>query len=66
MGLRYTVLEARVCFGILNGTKGQKRKSTIRGIEMSHNTYIYIYIYIYIERERERQRQRERERGRWK
>ena len=39
VGLRCTVLEARVCFGILNGTKGQKRKSTIRGIEMSLNTF---------------------------
>ena len=39
VGLKYTVLEARVCFGILNGTKDQKRKSTIRGIEMSLNTF---------------------------
>ena len=36
VGLRYTVLEAGVCFGVLNGMKGQiiQRKTVIRGIEV--------------------------------
>ena len=36
IGLGYTVLEAGVCFGILNGMKGQiiQRKTAIRGIEV--------------------------------
>ena len=35
--LGYTVLEAGVCFGVLNGMKGQiiQRKTAIRGIEVS-------------------------------
>ena len=42
--LRYTVREAEVCFGVLNGMKGQiiqkkkKKKSAIRGTEESLNT----------------------------
>ena len=41
--LRYTVWEAEVCFGVLNGMKGQiiqkkKKKSAIRGTEESLNT----------------------------
>ena len=41
--LRYTVWEAEVCFGVLNGMKGQiiqkkKKNSAIRGIEESLNT----------------------------
>ena len=37
IGLVYAVLEAGVCFGVLNGMKGQiiQRKTTIRGIEVS-------------------------------
>ena len=37
IGLGYAVLEAGVCFGVLNGMKGQiiQRKTTIRGIEVS-------------------------------
>ena len=42
--LRYTVWEVEVCFGVLNGMKGQiiqkkkKKNSAIRGIEESLNT----------------------------
>ena len=41
--LRYTVWEAEVCFGVLNGMKGRiiqkkKKNSAIRGIEESLNT----------------------------
>ena len=34
VGLRYAVLGARVCFGVLNGMKDQiiQRKTVIRGI----------------------------------
>ena len=37
IGLGYTVVEARVCFGVLNGMKGQiiQKKTAIRGIEVS-------------------------------
>ena len=37
IGLQYTVLEAAVCFGVLNGMKGQliQRKTATRGIEVS-------------------------------
>ena len=36
VGLRYAVLEAGVCFGDLNGMKGQiiQRKTAIRGIKV--------------------------------
>ena len=39
--LRYTVLEAGVCFGILNGMKVQiiHRKTVIRGVEVSLNIF---------------------------
>ena len=39
--LGYTVLEAGVCFGVLNGTKGQiiQRKTAIPGIEVSLNIF---------------------------
>ena len=35
IGLGYTFLEAGVCFGVLNGMKGQiiQRKTAIRGTE---------------------------------
>ena len=41
IGLEYAVLETGVCFGILNGMKGQiiQRKSTIRGIELILNIF---------------------------
>ena len=41
IGLGYTVLEAGVCFGALNGMKGQiiQRKTAIRGIEVSLNIF---------------------------
>ena len=37
IGLGYEVLEAGVCFGVLNGMKGQiiQRKKAIRGIEVN-------------------------------
>ena len=37
VGLRYAVLEAGVCFGGLNGMKGQiiQRKTAVRGIKVS-------------------------------
>ena len=39
IGLGYTVLEAGVCLGVLNGMKGQiiQRKKAIRGREVSLN-----------------------------
>ena len=39
--LGYTVLEAGVCFGVLNGMKGQiiQRKTAIQGIEVSLNIF---------------------------
>ena len=39
--LGYTVLEAGVCFGVLNGMKGQiiHRKTAMRGIEVSLNIF---------------------------
>ena len=41
VGLRYAVLEAGVCFGVLNGMKGQiiQRKIAIRGIKVSLNIF---------------------------
>ena len=41
IGLGYTVLEAGVCFGVLNGMKGQiiQRKTAIQGIEVSLNIF---------------------------
>ena len=47
VGLRYAVLGARVCFGVLNGMKDQiiQRKTVIRGIEVSLSYYYYICIY---------------------
>ena len=41
VGLRYVVLEARDCSGVLNGMKGQliQRKTAIRGIEVSLNIF---------------------------
>ena len=40
-GLAYAVLEAGVCFGVLNGMKDQiiQRKTAIRGIEVSLNIF---------------------------
>ena len=37
IGLGYTVLEAGVCFGILNGMKGQisQRKTAMRSVEVA-------------------------------
>ena len=37
IGLGYTVFEAEVCFGVLNGMKGQilQGKTAIQGIEVS-------------------------------
>ena len=39
VGLSHAVSEARVCFGVLNGMKGQisQRKTAIRAIEVSLN-----------------------------
>ena len=41
VGLRYSVLEAGVCFGFLNEIKGQiiQKKTAIRGIEKSLNIF---------------------------
>ena len=41
IGLGYTVLEAGVCFGVLNRMKGQtiQRKTAMRGIEVSPNIF---------------------------
>ena len=41
IGLGYAVLEAGVCFGVLNGMKGQiiQKKTVIQGIEVSHNIF---------------------------
>ena len=41
IGLGYTVLEAGVCSGVLNGIKCQiiQRKTAIRGIEVSLNIF---------------------------
>ena len=38
VGLRYAVLEVGVCFGVLNGMKGQiiQTKTAIRSIEVSN------------------------------
>ena len=49
VGLGYAVLEAGVCLGVLNGTKGKiiQRKTAIWGIEMSLNYYNYFYYYYY-------------------
>ena len=40
-GLGYAVLEVGVCFGVLNGMKGQmiRRKKRIRGIVVSLNIF---------------------------
>ena len=40
--LRYVVLEAGICFGILNGMKGQiiQRRTVLRAIEVSLNMFI--------------------------
>ena len=40
VGLSHAISEARVCFGVLNGMKGQisQRKTAIRAIEVSLNT----------------------------
>ena len=47
VGLRYAVLEAGVCLGFLNGTKGKiiQRKTAIWGVEVSFNYYNYFYYY---------------------
>ena len=41
IGLRYAVLEAGVCFGVLNGMKGQiiQRKAAIQGIKVNLNIF---------------------------
>ena len=41
VGLRYAVLEAGVCFGVLDGMRGQiiQRKTTIQSIEVSLNKF---------------------------
>ena len=41
IGLGYAVLEVGVCFGVLNGMKGQiiQIKTTIRGVEVSLNIF---------------------------
>ena len=41
IGLGYAVLEAGVCFGVLNGMKGQiiRRKTALRGIGVSLNIF---------------------------
>ena len=41
IGLEYAVLEAGVCFGVLNGMKGQiiQRKTTILDIEVNLNLF---------------------------
>ena len=41
IGLNYAILEAGVCFGVLNGMKGQiiQIKTAIRGIEVSLNVF---------------------------
>ena len=41
VGLSYAVLEAGVCFGVLNGMKGQiiQRKTAMRGTEVSFNIF---------------------------
>ena len=40
-GLGYPVVEVGVCFGVLNGMKGQiiQRKTAIRGIKVSLNIF---------------------------
>ena len=41
IGLGYAVLEAGVCFGVLNGMKGQiiRRKTALRGIGVGLNIF---------------------------
>ena len=41
IGLGYAVLEAGVCFGVLNGIKGQiiKKKTATQGIKMNLNIF---------------------------
>ena len=50
IGLRYAVLEAGVCSGVLNGMKGQiiQRKTAIRAIEVSLNYYYYFLLLLFI------------------
>ena len=50
VGLRFAVLEAGVCFWVLNGMKGQiiQRKTAIRGTEENLN-YYYYYIFNYFQ-----------------
>ena len=40
-GLKYAVLEAGLCFGVLNRMKGQiiQKKTAIQGIEVSFNIF---------------------------
>ena len=47
--LRYAVLDAGVCFGVMNEIKGQtiQRIISIRGIDVNLNYYYYYYYYYY-------------------
>ena len=42
IGLGYAVLEAGVCFGVLNGIKGQiiQEKTAIQGIKMNLSLFL--------------------------